>query len=70
MAAPSVALNHVQLDVGTLAADVLAPVVTNIQAVTKPLAPIVGFLKTPIPIVSQLNGHDVSFASILNSVGT
>jgi hypothetical protein len=66
---PSIALNNVQLDLGSFLSGFLGPVVSEIQSVTEPLQPVIDFLETPVPILSDLNGGPVTFADILDSYG-
>jgi hypothetical protein len=52
---PSIAFNNVQLDLGSFFGGFVAPIVTNMQKVTKPLEPLADFLMAPIPALSNLS---------------
>ena len=51
-----VAFENVSLDLGSFLTDVLAPIVGEVQKVTKPIQPIIEILTTPIPVISDLAG--------------
>ena len=50
---PAIAFNDVTLDGGEFLSDFLAPIVTSIQDVTKPLDPVINALATDLPIVNK-----------------
>jgi Ca2+-binding RTX toxin-like protein len=62
---PSVVFNNVQFDLGAFMGGFAAPIVTRIQAVTKPMQPLLDVLLAPIPVVSDLAGTPITFASML-----
>jgi hypothetical protein len=51
---PTISFNNVQLFVGSFRDNFLAPVVSDVQQVTGPLAPLADFFITPVPVLSDL----------------
>jgi Ca2+-binding RTX toxin-like protein len=68
-AIPYLAFNDVGLNLGSFFSEFLAPVVKEIQKVTKPLEPIIEVLTDPIPVISDLAGEDISLVDIAASFG-
>ncbi|HEX2649809.1 MAG TPA: DUF4347 domain-containing protein [Burkholderiales bacterium] len=53
--APTVVIEDLSLDLGTFFTDFLKPVLDEVKTVTEPLQPVVDFLKTDIPILSDID---------------
>jgi hypothetical protein len=53
--APSIAVNHLQLDLSSFFNNFVAPIVQDVQQVTSPLETIAQFLTTPVPIISDIS---------------
>ncbi|MBI4325898.1 MAG: LEPR-XLL domain-containing protein, partial [Chloroflexi bacterium] len=51
---PTVAFNHVRLDLGSFLSDLLGPIVSQIQQVLQPIQPVLDILTTPLPVLSDL----------------
>jgi hypothetical protein len=51
---PSVAFNNIQLHLGSFEGNFLAPVLSNVQIVTRPLEPLAELLLAPLPVISDL----------------
>ncbi len=51
---PTVTFDHLYLDVGTFASQILEPIVKEVRKVTSPLEPIVDFIRSDVPILTQL----------------
>jgi hypothetical protein len=62
--APSVALNNVQVGLGSFLGSALAPVVSAVQRATAPLQPILDFLDAAIPGLSDLGAGKVSLLTL------
>lgn len=62
---PKVGFSNVQLDIGRLATEFVVPIVTKIRNVLQPTRQLLhkseGFLRQPMPVLSQLLGRNVSF---------
>jgi len=61
--APQVVLGDITLDLGSFISDFAAPILNKINDVLQPLAWLIGpdgFLKKPIPILSDLAGHPIT----------
>jgi Ca2+-binding RTX toxin-like protein len=66
--APDVEFNHVRLDLGSFFTSFVGPIVREIQTVTKPLQPLVDVLTTRVPVLSDLEGHTVTFADLISQL--
>jgi hypothetical protein len=51
---PTVQVNNVQLDLNSFFSSFVAPLVADMQQVTKPLEPLAQFLLTPIPVLTDV----------------
>lgn len=62
---PKIGFSSVKLDVGSLATNFVSPIVTKIKNVLQPTRQLLhkseGFLRQPMPVLSQLLGRNVSF---------
>jgi len=70
---PSVAVNNVQLDLSSFFNNFVAPVVQQVQSVTRTFSPIVTLLNTDVPVVSELNeqfsnGTPLTWADVLSEL--
>ncbi|MBI1841426.1 MAG: hypothetical protein HYR88_11325, partial [Verrucomicrobia bacterium] len=66
---PSIAINNVQLDVGTFISHLIGPILTEIKKVTEPLQPVVTFLTSPIPVLSDLAGRPFTMLDLAETFG-
>lgn len=66
---PSIAINNIQLDVGTFISNLIGPILTEIKKVTGPLQPVVDFLNAPIPILSDLAGRPFNMLDLAEVFG-
>ncbi len=64
---PTVDFNNVQIDLGTFFSQFVEPILTKIQTVTQPLQPLLDFVNSPIPVISDLEGHNVSLLDLAKS---
>jgi Ca2+-binding RTX toxin-like protein len=74
--APTIEFKNVNMGLGTFVSDILGPIVTDIQKVTKPIQPIIDVLNKPLPGISDVSKAvglgDVSLmtlAGVLESTG-
>jgi Ca2+-binding RTX toxin-like protein len=51
--APDVSLDHASITLGTFFSDIVKPVLSDIQSITKPIEPLIDFLKARIPVLSD-----------------
>jgi Ca2+-binding RTX toxin-like protein len=63
-----VEFQNVSLDLGSYITDVVKPVLEQIQDVTEPLQPIIDFLTTPFPVLSDL-GLQLTFLDLAKFFG-
>ncbi|HEV3082685.1 MAG TPA: hypothetical protein VGY66_23075, partial [Gemmataceae bacterium] len=61
---PTVDFNNVTLDLGTFFSQFVGPILSKIQTVTKPLQPVIDFVTAPIPVISNLAGHNISLLDL------
>jgi hypothetical protein len=65
---PTVSFGDVTIGLGPLFGKILAPIVQDIQLFTNPIQPYIGLIKTPLPVLSDLNhlvgGGDVTLESL------
>jgi hypothetical protein len=70
---PSIAFDKVQLHLGSFVGDFLAPALSDVQLVTRPLEPLAEFLLTPLPVFSDLSmatgGGPIYLADLLRGQG-
>jgi hypothetical protein len=52
---PSVSLTNLTLDLGSFFSDFVKPLVENIRKVTEPLQPVIDFLNSDVPVLSDLD---------------
>lgn len=64
-----VQFTNIYLDLGTYISDFLAPILEKIRSVTEPLQPIIDIVTTPIPVISDLAGQDVTFLDLAEAFG-
>lgn len=65
----SVIIDDIFLNVGSFLSDVLAPVVDIIQTIVGPFDPLLDILTSPIPVISDLAGQDISLLDIAAQFG-
>jgi Ca2+-binding RTX toxin-like protein len=63
------AFTDIYLDLGSFISDFLSPVLEKIRAVTEPLDPIIEIVTTPIPVISDLAGEEVTFLDLAEVFG-
>ena len=61
---PTVDFNNVQIGLGTFFSQFVEPILSKIQTVTQPLQPLLDFVNSPIPVISDLEGHSVSLLDL------
>jgi hypothetical protein len=79
---PKVEFDNVQLDLGSFLADFIGPIITDLQKITGPLAPVINALETPVPGLSDLSskanvsvlpdvapGSPITFLDLLAQLG-
>jgi len=66
---PQIYIDNIYLDVGSFISDFLAPILSKIQSVTKPLQPIIDVVTARIPILSDLAGHDITLLDLAQLFG-
>ena len=66
---PQIYFDNIYLDVGSFISDFLAPILSKIQDVTKPLQPIIDVVQARIPILSDLAGHDITLLDLAQLFG-
>ena len=64
---PQVAFNNVRLDVGQFLSGFAKPVLEKIRDLTEPLQPIIDALQTPIPILSDALGSNVTLLDVADA---
>ncbi|MEO0422733.1 MAG: DUF4347 domain-containing protein, partial [Pseudomonadota bacterium] len=62
---PSILISNAALDLGTFISEFMAPVLEVIQDITDPIAPLIELANTPLPVLSDLSGEDVTFLDIV-----
>ena len=67
--APTIEFLAVSLDLGGFISDVLAPILEQVQKVTKPIEPIIDILQMRIPGVSELAGKDITLLDLAGIFG-
>ncbi len=65
---PTVSFNDVQLDVGSLLTKVLMPFASTLNKTLTPVNEIVGSFTQPLPVISDLAGHDVSLFDVAKAI--
>ena len=61
---PTVAFNNVQLNLGEFIGEFAAPILRTVRQITEPFDPVIEFLTTPIPLISDF-GQEVTPLSIV-----
>jgi Ca2+-binding RTX toxin-like protein len=64
-----VAFNEVGVDMGSFLSDFLGPFVEKIQEITEPLQPIIDIVTSPIPVISDLAGQDITLLDLAAAFG-
>ncbi len=65
----AVVIDNITLNVGSFLSDVLKPVVDIIQTIVGPFDPLLDILTSPIPVISDLAGQDISLLDIAAQFG-
>lgn len=65
----AVVIDNITLNVGSFLSDVLSPVVDIIQTIVGPFDPLLDILTSPIPVISDLAGQDISLLDIAAQFG-
>lgn len=65
----AVVMDNITLNVGSFLSDVLSPVVDIIQTIVGPFDPLLDILTSPIPVISDLAGQDISLLDIAAQFG-
>lgn len=68
-AIPWIGFYNVGLNLGSFFSDFLGPIIEAIQTVTEPLQPLVDILTSPIPVISDLAGEDITLIDIAGMFG-
>jgi Ca2+-binding RTX toxin-like protein len=68
-AIPYIKFQDVGLNLGSFFSDFLAPILEEIQRITKPIQPLVDILTSPIPVISDLAGEDITLIDIAGMFG-
>src|SRR5205814_5642659 len=55
--APTIQFKNVELDLTSFFKDFAAPIIGQVQTITRPLAPALGVFDDPIPVISDLSGR-------------
>ena len=63
-----VKFEHVSLDLGSFVTDFINPILGSVRDVTEPLQPIIDFLTTPLPVISDL-GPSLTVLDIARMTG-
>ena len=63
---PSVAFNNVQIDLGSFFSNFVAPILSDVQQVTKELTPLADLLTAPLPVISDMTGSGTTFADLIS----
>ena len=65
---PQVSFNNIGLDVGSFFQSFVGPVFDQIDQALAPVQPVLELLSTPIPVLSDVVGHDVTVAELATTV--
>jgi Ca2+-binding RTX toxin-like protein len=68
-AIPYIKFQNVGLNLGSFFSDFLAPILEEIQRITEPIQPLVDILTSPIPVISDLAGEDITLIDIAGMFG-
>ncbi len=68
-AIPWISFNNVGLNLGSFFSDFLGPIIEEVQRVTEPLEDLIDILISPIPVISDLAGDDISLLDIAGKFG-
>lgn len=68
-AVPTISFENVQLSLGDFFNDFASPVLGRIQEVLEPIQPIIEILTTPLPVISELSGGDVTMLDLARMLG-
>jgi len=52
--APTLAFNHVQLDLGSFLSNFMKPIISGVQSVLAPIKPVLDVLTAPLPVLSDI----------------
>lgn len=66
---PQVAFNRLRLDPGQFVKDYAGPVLDKVNQILGPVLPIIHILSKPLPVISDLSGHDVSLIDLAKLFG-
>jgi hypothetical protein len=66
---PSVAFDDVKLDLGTFFSQFVGPILADVQAVLKPFAPVIHFINSRLPVISDLRGQDITLLKLAEEAG-
>ncbi|MGK7957965.1 MAG: DUF4347 domain-containing protein, partial [Crocosphaera sp.] len=66
---PIMEFREVTIDLGSFLGGVVDPILSQIQEYTEPIQPIINVLKTPIPIISELQGNQLTFLDLASQLG-
>ena len=65
----TLAFNNIGLDLGSFFSDFLQPTLGKIEAITKPIQPVLDVLTNPIPVISDLAGRDITLVDLAEAFG-
>ncbi len=68
-ATPTISFNQVQINLGTFLSNFAGPVLGDVKAILAPVQPVINALTQPIPVISNLAGHDVSLIDLAQTFG-
>ncbi|MCA9092287.1 MAG: peptidoglycan-binding protein, partial [Planctomycetaceae bacterium] len=66
---PTIAFNNVRIDVGQAIQGFVSPIIDKVNQALDPVRPLLEVLATPLPVISQFNGRDVTLLDIAVSLG-
>ena len=66
---PSITFDQVQLNLGSFFQNFADQVLGTVQDVLAPIQPVIKILTTPIPVLSDLEGHDVTVVNLAQLFG-
>ena len=67
--APTVTFTDISINAGEVISRFASPILDEINTILAPIRPVVEFLEAPVPILSQLLGHNVTMLDIAEELG-
>ena len=66
---PIIQFDNTQLNFGEFINELIGPIFQQIKQITEPIQPVIDVLTSPIPVVSQLSGRDISLLDLAKVFG-